>query len=102
MTPQFQHDCDQCVFYGNLRLDELYDLYLCPKKGAMGGSIVARYGNDGWEYRSFPVDTAFHVAERSGTWAAIIQAMESNGAKFDSHFPDEKSTFIDNLDDLFG
>ena len=31
-----------------------HDLYYCP--GILGGSVIARFGNDGPDYRSGPVD----------------------------------------------
>jgi hypothetical protein len=49
--PLWQHDCQKCVLLGTV---SFHDLYYCP--GILGGSVIARYGNDGPEYRSGPVD----------------------------------------------
>lgn len=51
MKPRFTHDCTRCVFTG---ADAEYDFYFCP--GSLGGSIIARFGNDGPEYASSAVD----------------------------------------------
>lgn len=49
MTPKFPHDCDACTFLGTYHGQ---DLYVCgtPETGA--GSIIARYGAEGWQYSS--------------------------------------------------
>ena len=44
-TPLFTHDCDKCQFLGTFKK---HDLYFC----AAGPTVVARYGNDGPEYKS--------------------------------------------------
>lgn len=38
--PQFEHDCDRCIFLGR---HEKYDLYFCPTEP----TVIARYGVDG-------------------------------------------------------
>lgn len=51
--PVYQHDCEQCHFLGNCRGDEddlVYDLYSCTK--GPGPTLIARYGDEGHEYRS--------------------------------------------------
>lgn len=49
-SKRYAHDCDECVFLG--RYGE-YDLYYCEQKGLEGCStVIARYGNDGPEYKS--------------------------------------------------
>ena len=45
--PQFDHDCDQCRFLGRY---EKHDLYFCDQSGMP--TVLARYGNDGWDYTS--------------------------------------------------
>lgn len=58
-TPYFKHDCDRCIFLGNLNNSdfhatpprkEYYDLYFC-KKGGMS-TVIARYGDEGHKYLS--------------------------------------------------
>lgn len=43
--PQFQHDCERCTFHGRF---QGHDVYTCQS------SVIARYGNDGPEYKSLP------------------------------------------------
>jgi len=50
MKPRFQHDCDKCIFLGHFNE---HDVYFCPKSN--GGSLLARYGDDGPDYASSPV-----------------------------------------------
>jgi hypothetical protein len=47
-TPQFVHDCKECVFLG--RYKDNYDLYFCSKHGHI--TVIGRFGNEGWEYSS--------------------------------------------------
>ena len=45
--PEFQHDCDACFFLAHYRD---HDLYICGE--GEHASILARYSNDGPDYRS--------------------------------------------------
>ena len=47
MTPQFTHDCERCTF---LTTENEHDLYFCGQRGYP--TVIARYGNDGPEYKS--------------------------------------------------
>lgn len=52
--PRFTHDCDSCVFVATIGEN---DWYVCPPlKDGLGGSVVARYGSDGPQYWSRPLD----------------------------------------------
>ena len=52
--PLFQHDCEKCefwgVFYG-------HDVWYCQDSdgGVLGGSLIARHGDDGPDYGSTPL-----------------------------------------------
>lgn len=46
-APQFVHDCPECTYLGTFFGHDVY-----THKGA---DIVARNGNDGWEYASMPL-----------------------------------------------
>jgi hypothetical protein len=48
----FTHDCDKCTFLGHY-FD--HDVYVC-KTEISRGSIIARFGNEGSEYASCPLD----------------------------------------------
>ena len=51
--PTFTHDCDCCTFLGSVVQDEQWhDLYTCR------GSAIIRYGDNGPEYYSAPIDMA--------------------------------------------
>lgn len=57
-TPTFTHDCAACQFLGKYKRSEWDDrapddLYYCPKTD--GGTVLARYGDDGPEYTSCPI-----------------------------------------------
>lgn len=49
--PRFKHDCKACIFLGTYAG---HDLYYCKgsESSSMGGSLIARYGNDGSNYAS--------------------------------------------------
>jgi len=44
---RYTHDCDKCYYLGHY---EKYDLYYCSKSTIP--SVIARYGNEGWNYAS--------------------------------------------------
>ncbi len=50
--PQFQHNCDACVFLG-----QFYglDVWICETGDSLSPSIVCRHGNEGHEYSSSPL-----------------------------------------------
>jgi hypothetical protein len=51
--PRFVHDCNGCVHIGS---DAEHDYYYCAKaESDMGGSIIARSGDEGPDYASCPV-----------------------------------------------
>ena len=50
---RFTHDClgeDGCIYLGQ---HNEWDLYFCPN--CDGGTCLARYGDEGHQYSSFPV-----------------------------------------------
>jgi hypothetical protein len=59
--PIYEHDCDRCIFLGNLHTGpnnpwvrkgvEDVDLYICPQ-GDFWPTLIARDGNDGSQYMS--------------------------------------------------
>ena len=58
----YEHDCEACVHMGpSLSIDPhkptvvVWDLYFC-KAAVMGPTVIARYGDKGGEYLSFPID----------------------------------------------
>lgn len=50
--PQFQHDCDKCLFLGHY---DGFDVYICIASNNGDGSIIARHGDDGPDYASTPI-----------------------------------------------
>ena len=69
MKPRFTHDCGSCKFLGtwNMPFCKGEDLYICihtitstllyPLRDSakrLSLSIVSRFGNEGYEYRSLP------------------------------------------------
>jgi len=59
MKAKFIHDCDACVFLAHI--DE-HDLYVCPGDTLMGTSLIARYGDDGPDYKSTPAYIVKEIA----------------------------------------
>ena len=51
MKPQFKHDCDDCAFLGRSK-DGTHDLYFHDSDCECKRTIIARYGNNGPEYKS--------------------------------------------------
>jgi hypothetical protein len=53
---RFRHDCDRCIFLGEVGP---HDLYICPPNETWRrASVVARYGDEGFDYTSMPVEYA--------------------------------------------
>jgi hypothetical protein len=81
--PRYTHDCDACEYLGE-HLE--YDLYYCPR--CDGGTVLARYGNDGPDYASTMVSllTKEHVAFYNANPSflagqALIKALELQKAR---------------------
>ena len=53
----FEHDCQNCKPLGEY---EGFDLYYCPEQ-ILGGSVLARYGNEAHEYASMPLEMFFYT-----------------------------------------
>jgi|GEM_PF-2231443 len=52
MTPKYEHDCEKCEYLGTF-FD--YDVYLCREDRHRGGTIIARYDDEGPDYYSSSV-----------------------------------------------
>ena len=53
VKPLFKHDCDNCVFLGSYKCDDIdYDLYFCDGAGVESHPVcfLARYSDVGSEY----------------------------------------------------
>lgn len=58
MPANFTHDCTRCIPLGEHEDAEgKHDLYFCPDDRYKFHTVLARFGSDGPEYRSFSVDT---------------------------------------------
>ncbi len=58
--PNFPHDCDSCVHLGPYnRGEQVYELYYCGR--CDDGSVLARYGTEGWEYQSMPLEILLYA-----------------------------------------
>ena len=44
---KYTHDCEHCIPLGEY---ENHDLYYCDQ--GLRPTVIARYGNEGWDYRS--------------------------------------------------
>lgn len=72
-TPKYTHDCPDCLFLGHR--DGL-DVYCCEKGGGSGPTLIARYGNDGWNYASVGafIVSGTHFREL-GHWTNVVAAV---------------------------
>lgn len=75
MTTKWRHDCDRCIYIGAAHDREVY---YCP--GSLLGSWLARYGDEPWEYASYPTTVLmqFHQSssDRSKDFRSIIAVMD--------------------------
>jgi hypothetical protein len=68
---RYIHDCPDCEYLGSYDrpLYEPHDLYYCPM--ADGGTILARYGDDGPEYTSFMLELMLNQGS-GGNWESPL------------------------------
>lgn len=63
--PNWKHDCDQCEYLGFLVRHDSYGEVLSPEHDVYldcgGGTLIIRFGSEGNEYESFPVDIVKNV-----------------------------------------
>jgi hypothetical protein len=60
----FEHDCLKCLPLGE---HDGCDLYYCPSR-SLGGSVISRFGAEGHEYASGPLEVLFY-ADLKGTYS---------------------------------
>ena len=51
LLPRYVHDCDQCIYLGRSEMQN-FDLYYCSQQNAITTTVIARYGDEGREYKS--------------------------------------------------
>lgn len=81
MKPVYAHHCQRCVYLGtHIYQSAKYDLYYDPQPESVFPTVLARHGNDTWEYESGllsaiqdlvdgatrPLAVALRLAVRSG------------------------------------
>ena len=86
MKPNYKHDCDACRFLGSvtgpnprLAMENpplvTLDLWFC-ERAELGGSVIARYGNDGPNYNSSPIKLLGANSHPALLWANALLWME--------------------------
>lgn len=66
----YKHDCDKCTPLGEWRH---YDLYICQTDKEYTTTVIARYGSDGPQYASFPVDVLLSIQPREDGLMTEVQ-----------------------------
>jgi len=69
--PRYTHDCDSCKFLGE---HKQFDLYFCAR--CDGGSVIARYGDNGPDYASAPKDLLTDKQLGYPAGEAMMRALE--------------------------
>jgi len=71
VEPKWAHDCDKCTFLGNV---SEHDLYFC--EASWRPTVIARYGDDGPDYKSgmefAACDTELKEAKSRATTAGLL------------------------------
>ena len=75
---RYKHDCDKCVYLGQHDGD---DLYFCAQDSSYcHPTLIARYGNDGPEYRSGlcfkDIDPSIGAAYRLACERGVLRGIE--------------------------
>jgi hypothetical protein len=73
-TPQYTHDCDDCIFIGQ---HGKTDVYVCSGDSGREDSLIARSGNDDPEYSSFPISVARSIADSSMDWDLRVRLYDA-------------------------
>lgn len=84
-TDRWTHDCDRCEYLGtgSITGQGLVDVYWCPETIAGQGSAVLRYGSDGPEYWSMPLEVLDQVTKAdpliasSDSWVGLWASMRT-------------------------
>lgn len=84
--PEHKHDCSECIFLGNYwpKPRQTVDLYIC--KGPRETSLIARYGSDGPEYCSGPIEIEIaHAFDGKHGWvkSALKRALQDGHISID-------------------
>ena len=85
MKPKYRHDCTSCIFLG---IDAKgRDLYVClhtNRRCYQLDTLICRYGNEAYEYRSCSVDiVATADAKFQAGWAEALRLAEPHRALLD-------------------
>lgn len=74
MKPTHVHDCAVCRFLGHF---EGYDLYICGEGlGAYRQSVIARYGSEGPQYVSAPLDVIQSNVRRDANTVTTVKLLQ--------------------------
>lgn len=73
--PLYKHDCSKCYYLGQYYGEK--DLYVC------GGSVIARYGDLGYQYDSCPAEHAHNSAPLQ---AAVDRAVQEGFRSIDPSY----------------
>ena len=70
-TRRHAHDCDHCSFHGHM---QGFDVYTCSS------SLVLRWGSDGPEYQSLPMEMIGEVMTRPGCqiWSDAVDVVAAS------------------------
>lgn len=72
-TPLHVHDCDSCVFLGHFVTEEgTADLYVCMNTKGTITTCIARYSDEGSDYRS----NSQHKDDKTPFWASAPDMVE--------------------------
>lgn len=74
-SPRYRHDCDSCIYLGAFGR---FDLWHCPH--CDGGSVIARYGDEGAQYASGPINLWRNLA----TTTPDVLAMQEGIRRIDA------------------
>ena len=55
-TKLYEHDCDNCVYVFTTHGETDYDWYVHQATSKYDGSVIARFGDEGYQYWSCPID----------------------------------------------
>jgi len=103
--PQFKHDCNDYKFLGRHSLNDIgYDLYFCPQ-GRIP-TVIARYGDEGYEYHSglgLPMPELEEAARRAVAQGyleaqeekAVVDETEGSWFDYDGEFEERFKQSMD-------
>jgi hypothetical protein len=76
--PKYRHNCLECKYHGPLTFEGVdYDIYSCNPPSSLATTMIARGGDEIWNYESLPIKVfkSFESELQHTIFAKILKEM---------------------------